>query len=423
MLGAANKSGSFNSGVIWNMGAFALMAIIGVLMNVLILRFYSNEALGVFNQVYAIYILLSQLAVGGVHLSVQEMVPRLSNNLKDVEEAVSTALVLALLSALVVVGLSLPMTNTLADLLSSEGVAKALPLALPGLLFFSLNKVLISGINGIRHMKTFAALQLSRFVLMLPVLLYLAIDGAEPEYLGLVLSVPEPVLFLLILFLRRSWMPGPQTLQKRETIRRHFQFGNKALTGNFLLDVNTKVDVFILGFFLDDAAVGLYSFAATVAEGFMQLPVLLRNNFNPVITAAYKKGNTALFEKVLKQNIVAFYKMLAPLGLLSILGFPLLPWLSGSSDWLSISLIYAILLLFLCLSAGYQPLLMLFNQCGLPGLQSTFIFWIFLANLLFNLALVPILGVYGSALGTGLSFLVQVWLTRYWARKRLQTTF
>ncbi len=423
MLGAANKSGSFSSGVIWNMGAFALMALIGVLMNVLILRFYSNEALGVFNQVYAIYILLSQLAVGGVHLSVQEMVPRLSNSLKDVKEAVSTALILALLSSLVVVGLSLPMSNTIASLLNSEGVAKALPLALPGLLFFSLNKVLISGINGIRHMKTFAVLQLSRFVLMLLVLLFLVVEGAEPGYLGLVLSVPEPLLFLLILFLRKNWLPGPKTLQNRETLRRHFQFGNKALTGNFLLDVNTKVDVFILGFFLDDAAVGLYSFAATVAEGFMQLPVLLRNNFNPVITSAYKKGHSALFQKVIRRNIRAFYKILLPLGLLSILFFPLLPWLSGSSEWFSISLVYAILLLFLSLSAGYQPLLMLFNQCGLPGLQSTFIFWIFLANLLFNLALVPFLGIYGSALGTGLSFLVQVWLTRYWAQKRLQTSF
>jgi O-antigen/teichoic acid export membrane protein len=414
------KLNTFNTGVLWNMGAFGLMALIGILMNILILRFYSEEALGVFNQVYAIYILLSQLAVGGVHLSVQEMVPRINNNLHNVAEAVSTALLLALLSSLVVVGLSLPMSDTLAALLQSGGVAKALPFALPGLIFFSLNKVLISGINGIRHMKTFAVLQLSRFLLMLIVLLGLLFTQSDIWALGLVLSLPEPLLFLVILALRRNWMPNRRTLQSRETIRRHFQFGNKALTGNFLLDVNTKVDVFILGFFLDDAAVGLYSFAATVAEGFMQLPVLLRNNFNPIITAAHRKGNTAMMGRIIKRNVRSFYKILLPLGLISILFFPVLPLISGSSEWLQVSLLYAILVGCLSLTAGYQPLLMLFNQCGKPALQSWFIFWIFLANLLFNLALVPLMGVYGSALGTGLSFFVQVWLTRSWSRGRLQ---
>ena len=68
--------GKFSKDLLWNASAFALSALLGVLVNLLIVRFYDPAALGVFNLVYASYILLSQLAVGGVHLAIQAFVPR-----------------------------------------------------------------------------------------------------------------------------------------------------------------------------------------------------------------------------------------------------------------------------------------------------------------------------------------------------------
>src|SRR5262245_13312658 len=46
------------------------MGVAGLALNFLIAAFYDAATLGVFNQVYTIYILLSQVAVAGIHLSV-----------------------------------------------------------------------------------------------------------------------------------------------------------------------------------------------------------------------------------------------------------------------------------------------------------------------------------------------------------------
>jgi O-antigen/teichoic acid export membrane protein len=94
--------GKFKQDITWNAGAFALSALFGVLVNLLIIRFYDASALGVFNLVYAIFILLSQLAVGGVHLAVQAFIPRELAAGRPPDPQVSASRVLATLSSVAV---------------------------------------------------------------------------------------------------------------------------------------------------------------------------------------------------------------------------------------------------------------------------------------------------------------------------------
>lgn len=64
----------------WSLAALGLTGACGLALNTLIGVTYGKEALGVFNQVFAAYILLSQLAVLGVHFS----------TLKHLSESVET---------------------------------------------------------------------------------------------------------------------------------------------------------------------------------------------------------------------------------------------------------------------------------------------------------------------------------------------
>jgi O-antigen/teichoic acid export membrane protein len=63
---------------------------------------------------------------------------------------------------------------------------------------------------------------------------------------------------------------------------------------------------------------------------------------------------------------------------------------------------------------------MLFGQVGHPGTQTLFIAGFFLSNLLLNLLLIPLLGVYGSALGTALAFVAMTILMRVLSWRVLQ---
>jgi O-antigen/teichoic acid export membrane protein len=67
-----------------------------------------------------------------------------------------------------------------------------------------------------------------------------------------------------------------------------------------------------------------------------------------------------------------------------------------------------VLSFFLCLTAGFFPLLQVFGQIGRPLTQSATYAILFIANILFNLIFIPWLGMLGAALGTGLAYLVYV---------------
>lgn len=411
--------GKFTTDLIWNAGAFGISALFGVLVNLLIVRYHDAAALGVFNLVYAIYILLSQLAVGGVHLAVQAFVPRELAAGRKADAQVSASLVLATLTSVLVMAVAWLGRDLPGRWFDSPGVSTAFPLVVPGLLFFSWNKVLLSFHNGARRMRLFAVFQLLRFAGLFGGVLWLCLTDAPSDRLAVTLFWTEAALTLLLLPISlRFWRPLAGSL--RPALRENFRFGNRALAGNLLLDVNTRVDVFMLGVFLDDTAVGLYSFAATVAEGVLQLPVLFRNNINPVLTRAWHKGGGALLAKVMDRNRKAFFRLLAPLVLLTIPLFPVALWVLGMKvQPLTVWAVYAILALGIAFTSGYQAFLMLFSQLGHPGTQTLFIGGFFLSNVLLNLAFIPLLGIHGAALATALSFGAMVILLRSLARRTL----
>ncbi len=415
-MSALNK---FNADLLWNMVSFGFVAVLGFSINIFILQVYNAETLGVYNQVYALYILLSQLAVGGVHLSVQRYIPRFLNHKIYANYIVVSALSQAIISSVIVILPCLLFWKLPGDLLGSNAVSEAFFYVVPGLLFFSLNKVLLSFHNGFRRMKAFAVFQLLRFVFMFSGVLAFYYWGIEAKYLAVTLGLAELFLFLIVAIYSLPMLAFHFSRFRFFVWQRiQFRFGMRALVGNILLDVNTRVDVFILGVFLSDAAVGVYSFASTFAEGFQQLPVLLRNNLNPVLTRLHARYNRDLTERILRRIVRKSYQLIGLFAVVAIAGFPLVFVVFEMKDdpWL-IWGVFAILVGFCGLSAGYQPLNMLYNQWGFPGKQTNFIALVFLANLLLNLLLVPIFGVLGSALGTGISYLVQVFYQR-WSLKK-----
>lgn len=406
------KSNKFSVDLIWNAGAFGMAALLGILVNFLIYKQAGDEYLGVFNQCYAAYILLSQLAVGGVHLSVQRFVPAYSGQTSELRNILSSALLLSLSSSILLIVPAYFFSDFPGRWLRSEKVVQAFPLVLPGLLFFSLNKVLLAYLNGLREMKSFAVFQFLRFLFLLLFIVHCLYVLNKPINLAASLAWAEGVLFLCILlfFLPRHniW---PSSKGFSNWLRVQNNFGLKALLGNFLLDVNTRVDVFILGVFQADAVVGVYSYASSFAEGFLQITVLVRNNINPVLAKLSAKNNPHFSQRILKSSLRKSYLIIGALGVLTILGFPIFLWITSAEHGFQIWLVFALLVGFASLTAGYQSFVMIHNQFGQPGLHTWFILVLFVSNVLLNLIFVPLTGAPGAALATGISYVIMViWL-------------
>uniref|UniRef100_UPI0040492084 oligosaccharide flippase family protein n=2 Tax=Flavobacterium sp. TaxID=239 RepID=UPI0040492084 len=409
----------FSNDLIWNVFGFGGIVLIGILINVIILNFYDANALGVFNQVYAIYILLSQLAVGGVHLAIQYFVPKSVNDSNELNNLLITALFSSFLTGILFIGIGYLAVPYLGRILGSSDVADGLNLTLWGLFFFSFNKIILSFLNGLREMKKFALFQFLRFFLMISSLFVLLYFESPMKYIATILAISECILFVILIFVVFKYLKINIGTKLKETFSLQFKFGNKVLLGNFLLDINTKIDIFTLGVFMSDYWVGIYSFAATIAEGFMQLSVLLRNNINPIITRLHSNDNLSLMTKVLRKNKRLFFKYTFVLGVLSILGFPIFGFIAGVDELLIASVIYAVLIGGFVISGGYQPFLMIFNQVGLPKTHTLFIFIICISNILFNILLVPTVGAVGAAIGTAISFIVQLIAMKILIQKKI----
>ena len=79
----------YTGDVAWTGGSFVIQVIAGALINFSILYFLNAEALGVFNQIYAIYAIVGQLTVLGIHDSVLKHVAEFSENLAQVQPSLT----------------------------------------------------------------------------------------------------------------------------------------------------------------------------------------------------------------------------------------------------------------------------------------------------------------------------------------------
>jgi len=387
-----------------NVASLVFLGIAGVIINVLIVRFYGAQALGVYNEVYAIYIIVSQFAAFSVHLSVQKYLSEKPK--KNVANQITTSSLLLVLVFSTVIAFIIYFSKNLWGLWFHNGdVSRGIGLTAFGLIGFALNKTLLAVLNGHRAMKAFAFFQSLRYFLILS-FLTTAIFFKWPAWiLPGSLSFAEATTFIILFSYTIRYFKI--TFKLHGWLKKHLIFGYHALAGNVLVDVNTRVDVIILGFFTTTTAVGIYSFAAAIAEGFYQLLMVLKNNVNPILSRMVAQKNKPDLKKFIHRGIRLTYQFFTLLALLAIILYPIgLKLLVGNQNLTQSWLVFTFLLAGLTLSAGYQPFQSLLVQVGFPKYYSLLVTIIFLTNVIFNLILVPSLGIYGSAIATSISFII-----------------
>ncbi len=408
--------------LIYNLVSFAIMSVVGILLNTVITNAYGSAGLGVFNQVYAFYLFLSQVAVGGVHLSVLKYAAQFNEDDYKRRVIFTSGVLVTAGTALVVVLLIFPLTGWIGTIFKSEQIGHGIVVMLPGLFFFSLNKVILAFANARRQMKSFAIFQATRYLLMLVSLLVLVSMIVPVRNLPLLFTVAELILFILLLGFYGHDLKFDFSEESRAWYKEHFTFGIKAMGGNLMLNTFNKIDILILGLFASDAAVGVYSFAAMLVEGYNQLSVVIRNLVNPIMTTTYAREGTKGLQQLTRKVRRYSAMVLMPLGLMAVLAFPLLQFFMEKGFVMQAWIVFAGLMLGAIASQGYMPLQMVFNQVGRPGTQTLLIGWLYVTEILLNLILVPFFGLFGSTAATGITFAMQIVYMRLFSRRYLGVT-
>lgn len=399
----------FNVDVLWNVASLAVLGVSGIVINTVIAAYEGPDALGVFNQVFAIYIMLAQISVGGLHFAVLRHV---SHNQGDPERCADisvAALLLALLAAGAVCLPAYALRGLAGRLLDSPDVASGVALIVPGLLFFSLNKILLNILNGVRAMRAFAVFQALRFILILGAIAIILGMDRPSVYLAFSLSAAEVVLFALLLaYINIRIFVLRPTSRMPAWFSEHISFGLRGFFSGLLSEMNTRVDVLMLGYFLGDALVGVYSYAAILAEGFAQLPVVIRRNVDPIIGRCFAEHD---FEKLrdatLKVKKITYLVMVA-VSAAAVAAYPVvLPLFVKDAEFSASWGVFAILMGGILLNSGYRPFLGILLQGGRPGMYTILIAVAVGSNIVLNAALIPLLGLSGAATATAAAYVLE----------------
>ena len=206
----ANK---FSRDVIWNFASLAVLAMGGFAVNLVIARFAGEDVLGSFNQVFAAYIVLSQFGVGGLQYSTLKNISYNQDDLPKCAEITTSALLLVVFLGGLISLVGYLLSDQVGAILQSPAVAVGMRLAMPGLLFFSLNKVLMMTLNGVRHMRAYAVFQALRYILIPGGITVMILAGFPGSQLPLVLTLTEIALFVCLVPYIKSFLPYPKNLQ------------------------------------------------------------------------------------------------------------------------------------------------------------------------------------------------------------------
>jgi len=402
----------FNRGVLWNTGSLATLGVCGIIINIVIMACRGPQALGIFNQVFAFYIVISQIAVGGLQFSVLKHCSYEQDNLAECAAIASSALMLVAFAGIVTCAILFGLRDVIGRTLDSPSVALGLAFAIPGLAFYALNKVLLMVLNGLRNMRAFAVFQALRYVLILAGVVSIMLLGYPGSHLPLSLTIAEMTLFvalmlyinLLLFRIRFSFTP-----EIRNWFRRHVSFGGRGFLRGVLIEMNTRVDVLMLGYFMSDTVVGIYSFASTFAEGFAQLSTVIRQNVDPIVGECFAEDNSEKIKEIAKKVRRTFYPIMALIGCALVAAFPILIWFvaSNGENWQSWG-VFAILVSGIVLASGYRPFIGMLMQGGRPGTHTILIAGSVIGNVILNACLIPVLGIYGAAMATACVYMLEV---------------
>jgi O-antigen/teichoic acid export membrane protein len=406
--------------IAWNLVPVALLAIVGLGLNFLIGAWWGASALGVFNQVTTAFFVFSVIAAGGLQYSVLRAIAEAPEDRTRVAAVAVGALVPTLVLAVTTSFVFVAARGWIAAWLDSDAVGIGMLWAGPGLVVFALNKVLLGVVNGLRRMRAYAVYTSLRYLLIATGLLLARRFDMEPAWLAGIWTFAEAVLFLVLVVeffatvtLRRArgWLAWS---------RAHIRYGSRGVLATLGYEINSKLDVWMIGIALSDRLVGIYSLASALWEGALQLAVVVQNNLNPMIARDLAAGRTRDVEALARRARRWFVPAFVVICGVSVVAYPyVVPWLIGSAEFAEGAVPFAILMAGAALAASYLPFHTVLMMAGMPGAQTVFVVIVLAINCMLNLALVPPFGLSGAAIAAAAALAASALLLRYMVRLRV----
>lgn len=403
------RNRALRDGVLWNLIPVVLLGVVGLGLTVGIGAWWGTGALGVFNQVTTAYFVLAVVGAGSINYSVLRAVAERPDDADRVAAIVVGGLVPTVVLAALITPAFVAGRFVLAATLDSDAVAAGILWVAPGLFCFIVNKVLLGVVNGLGRMRAYAVYTSLRYVLIGLGLVIAKLRGVPAEQLPAIWSLTEGVLLLVLGVELVRTVALHRAAGWSRWARDHLDFGTRGAGATLLFEINSRLDVWLLGIAMSDVAVGIYSMAASMAEGVSQLAVAVQVNLNPRMAAALAAGRRDDVETLVRTTRRWFVPAMVAGCALAAAGFPIvIPWLTGQPDFFAAALPFALLMAGLAVVAPWQPFNQILLMGARPGWHTTYVALGVALNITGNLWLIPRIGLAGAAAATAVALVLSV---------------
>lgn len=403
----------------WNLLPVALLGSVGLGMNFGIGGYWGTAALGAFNLVTISFFAFAVLGACGIQYAVLRAVAEVPGDDKRIASIVVGALIPVVVLAAMATGAYLLLRGPIGDL-QGEAVREGMLWVAPGLFCFAINKVLLGVVNGLRRMRAFAIYTSLRYLLIAVGLVVAGAWNLDGEQLPVIWTFAEGVLLLVLIVELFSTVQLAKGARWRPEAQRHLDFGVRGVSATLALEVNSKLDVWMLGIAVPNALVGIYSLAAALYEGVTQLAVVVQNNVNPVLARKLATGDHDAVLLLARQTRRWFVPALIAACAFGAAMYPIvIPILLGDPAFAAGAWPFAIMMLGIALASPYLPFIQLLLMADRPGWHTMYVLGIVSVNLVGTFLLIPLWGLEGAALSAAAALVTSALLLRWFARTRI----
>lgn len=251
------------------------------LLNVFIGIYKGVEDLGVFNQALAFYTILSTFFAVGLNNTIIKKIAEADKDNEKANRTLSSSLLMTLLISGTFSFAAILVAKFNASFFSNALLAEVVVIPFITLPLFNLNKNFMAYNSGMRNQKQFAIARIVRWIAVLTYVLIALINDWSLLVIMYAFPVSEGLLFVYHLI--NIGVKMKFTI-KKEDLKSNLSFGLKSYVAEVIAVLTASMDVILIGYFLTNAEVGIYSFILFFAKTLYVFPGILMQNINPVIS-------------------------------------------------------------------------------------------------------------------------------------------
>lgn len=407
--------------VIWNLAPVALLGVVGLGLSFAVAAWWGPEAFAVFNLVTTAYFAFAVVGTCGLQYSVLRAVAERPEDRAHIAAAVVGALVPNIALAALATAAFLALRPAIADWLDSEGVARGMLWAAPGLFCFSINKLLFGIVNGLRRMRVLAIYTSLRYLMIAAGLGLARVTGIDSDHLAGIWTFTEVATMLVLTCELIATVDLRRCAGWRAWVKAHVDYGLRGVLATLAFELNSKLDVWMLGVLVTDkAAIGVYALAAALNEGVAQLPNVVQNNLDPIVARLFADRDTGELRAMIRRIRRWFVPAMIAICAVAAAAFPLvIPPMIGNPAFVAGAIPFAIFMLGTAIASPYLPFAHLLLMAKRPGWHTCLLVAAFGFNVVGSLVLIPRFGVAGAAGSMAATVVVSALLLRLLARARL----